>query len=63
MLILKRYLEQSIYIEHMGETLEVKIVNLGRDSVHLGCNGPQSFVIIREEAKNARQRSLKNGVS
>ena len=63
MLVLKRYLENSIYIEHMEETLEIKIVNLGKDSVHLGCNGPQSFVIVREEAKNARQRSLKNGVN
>ncbi|GAF92254.1 unnamed protein product [marine sediment metagenome] len=49
MLVLTRKFGESIRINHMGETLELRIVKLHGSSCRLGFDGSKTFQILRRE--------------
>lgn len=55
MLALTRKVQQSIFIEHAGQVLQIKVFRIEAEtdrraaSVSFGINGPSEFVIAREE--------------
>jgi len=49
MLVLSRKMHEQVYIQLGGETVIVRIVDVGRDRVRLGIEAPRSVIIHREE--------------
>jgi carbon storage regulator CsrA len=49
MLVLSRKKEETILVEHKGETLRIKVTRVRGENVGLGFSGSRSFNIRREE--------------
>lgn len=56
MLVLKRNWKDRIEIHHGGETLVVQVVETDEHFVRLGFDGPTSFHVIRDNAKDRGPR-------
>jgi carbon storage regulator CsrA len=57
MLVLTRRWDETIIVDHAGETLEIKVVYLGGNKVRLGFTGPASFAIARDDTvRRPRER-------
>jgi carbon storage regulator CsrA len=57
MLVLTRRLNETIIVDHSGETLEITVVYLGGNKVRLGFTGPASFAIARDDViRRPRER-------
>ena len=57
MLILKRTLDQKIYIEVPGgDVITIMVTKIQRDGVKLGIDAPKNYQIVRDDAKDATVR-------
>ena len=53
MLVLSRRPGEETYSEHAGELLRVVVVDVNTDKARIGFDGPQSFRVVRDDAKRA----------
>lgn len=54
MLVLSRVCEESVTVEHKGETLRVRILHIKQGRVKLGFQGDKSFEVRRSELPPAK---------
>jgi sRNA-binding carbon storage regulator CsrA len=57
MLILTRKVLQEILISHSGEQLRMVVDRVSASGVRIGFEGPESFEILRDDAKRQDRRS------
>lgn len=50
MLVLTRKVDQRVFIDHAGERLELMVTRIDGTQVKLGFEGPDGFVICRDDA-------------
>ena len=61
MLVLSRYIGQSLFI---GDDVEIKVLGVRGDQVKVGVSAPKDIMVLREELrKPARATSQVNGQS
>jgi sRNA-binding carbon storage regulator CsrA len=60
MLSLTRRFRQEILISHRGERLRLIVCELKGQSVRLGFEGPESFEILRDDAKQQSRKLVLN---
>ena len=54
MLTLERKTGEAVSITHKGETLDVIVSDIRGGSIKLSFDGPLSFAVIRDDAKEVR---------
>lgn len=56
MLVLSRYVEESIYFDVAGVRIEVKLVEIRKGAARLGITAPPEVRIVRDNAKNVEPK-------